>query len=75
SAVIRYGDFPRQENTLKITVILSQLKAVDKVKEYYDKMPGFIEESMANREKNEVKLSELTNAAELVPALINDNGY
>ena len=75
SAVIRYGDFPRQESTLKITVILSQMNAVDKIKKYFDKMPGFIEESTANREKNEVKLRELTSAAELVPSLINDNGY
>jgi cell division GTPase FtsZ len=74
SAVIRYGDFPRQESTLKITVILSQMNAVDKVKKYFDKMPGFIEEGAANREKNEVKLRELTNAAELVPSLFNDNG-
>jgi len=74
SAVIRYGDFPRQESTLKITVILSQLNSVDKVKKYYDKMPGFIEETTMNRERNETKLRELATAAAHVPSLFSDNG-
>lgn len=74
SAVIRYGDFPRQESTLKITVILSRLNSVDKVKRYYDKMPGFIEETTMNRERNEVKLKELAAAAAVVPSLFSDNG-
>lgn len=74
SAVIRYGDFPRQESTLKITVILSQLNTVDKVKKYFDKMPEFIKESTINKERNEEKSRELARSAELVPSLFNDNG-
>jgi len=41
-AIIRYGDYPRGENTLKITVILSQLSCVEDVRQYYDKMPGLM---------------------------------
>ena len=59
---------------MKITIILSQLNTVDKVKKYFEKMPEFIKESEINQMKNEEKIKELASAAELVPSLFNDNG-
>ena len=68
-AVIRYGDYPRATNALKITVILSQLKQVEKVKEYYDRMPEVIREKERRQQDIEAKLKELIDASTAVPSL------
>lgn len=68
-AVIRYGDYPRATNALKITVILSQLKQVEKVKEYYDRMPEVIREKERRQQEIEAKLKELIDASTAVPSL------
>jgi len=68
-AVIRYGDYPRGTSTLRITVILSQLKSVEKVREYYDKMPEVIREKERKQEEIEAKLKELIDASTAVPSL------
>ena len=69
-AIIRYGDYPRGGSTLKITVVLSQLKTVEKVREYYDKMPDLIQEKERTQEDIEAKLKELIDAATAVPSLL-----
>jgi len=69
-AVIRYGDYPRRTSTLKITVILSQLKNVEKVRGYYDKMPEVIREKERRQEEMEAKLKELIDASTAVPSLL-----
>jgi len=68
-AVIRYGDYPRATNALKITVILSQLKQVEKVKEYYDRMPEVVREKERRQQDIEAKLKELIDASTAVPSL------
>ena len=69
-AVIRYGDYPRKTSTLKITLILSQLKNVEKVREYYDRMPEVIREKERKQEEIEAKLKELIDESTAVPALL-----
>ena len=69
-AVIRYGDYPRRTSTLKITVILSQLKNVEKVREYYDRMPEVIREKERKQEEIEARLKELIDASTAVPSLL-----
>ena len=69
-AVIRYGDYPRGTSALKITVILSKLKSVDKVREYYEKMPEVIREKERRQEEVEAKLKELIDASTAVPSLL-----
>ena len=68
-AVIRYGDYPRATSTLKITVILSQLKQVEQIKEYYDKMPEVIQAKERKQAEMEAKLKELIDASTAVPSL------
>jgi len=68
-AVIRYGDYPRASNALKITVILSQLKQVEKVKGYYDRMPEVVREKERRQQDIEAKLKELIDASTAVPSL------
>ena len=69
-AVIRYGDYPRGGSTLKITVILSQLKDVEKVRKYYDELPHLIQEKEKRQEDIEAKLKELLDASTAVPSLL-----
>ena len=74
-AIIRYGDYPRGGSELKITLILSQLNAVDEVREYYDEMPHLIQEKERRQERNEAKLRELVDASVAVPSLFGGDGH
>jgi len=74
-ALIRYGDYPRGGSTLTITVILSQLSHVEKVKEYYDKTPSLMQKTERTQEENEAKLRELANASMAVPSLFGGDGH
>jgi len=68
-AMIRYGDYPRGESTVKTTLILSQLNSVDKIMEYYDKIPKLTEEKEQMQEENENKLDKIMKASRKVPSL------
>jgi hypothetical protein len=69
-AIVRYGDYPRGANALKITVILSRLKDVERVRQYYDKMPLLIQEEGRKQQDIEAKLRELIDASTAVPSLL-----
>jgi len=69
-AIIRYGDYSRGGSTLTVTVILSQLNTLDKVREYYDKMPDLLQEKERAQDENEAKLKELVDASMEVPSLM-----
>ncbi|MFC2033240.1 tubulin/FtsZ family protein [Chloroflexota bacterium] len=70
-AIVRYGDYPRGESTLKITVILSQLSSLYKVKQYYDKMPSYMQKTELLQKKSDSKLKELIGASACVPSLFS----
>ena len=44
NAIIRSGDYPVERGLMDITIILSQLKEMEKVREYYKKAAGVAEE-------------------------------
>ena len=69
-AIIRYGDYPRERSALGVTVILSELKSVEKVREYYDRLPDLMEEKGKRQEDTEAKLKELIDASTAVPSLL-----
>ena len=69
-AIIRYGDYPRGGGTLTVTVILSQLKNVLKVKKYYDEFPEAMEKKKRVEEDIEVGIKELMKAPIGIPTLI-----
>ena len=73
-AIIRYGDYPREGSELKITVVLSQLNHVSKVRDYYDKIPELLQERKMRQDENESKLKELTSASMIVPSLFRVQG-
>jgi hypothetical protein len=69
-ATIRNGDYPAGRGVLDITLILSGLSNVQKVKNYYDKSVGLIPEFARRQEDAENKLRQLEEAAEGVPTLV-----
>ena len=69
-AVIRNGDYPRERNLIDITLLLSELNAVEKVKGYYNKASGVIHELKGRREEFEGKLKEIEEASKDLPSLL-----
>ena len=69
-ALIRYGDYPRRGRLLTVTVILSQLREVKKVKDYYS---AFSEITARNdKVENEIEagIEKLADASSAVPSLL-----
>ncbi len=73
-AIVRYGDYPRGQNEMRSTVIMSQLTSVSTVKQYYDRMPDLMLEKERREMEGESKLRELYNAAIAVPSLLGGTG-
>jgi cell division GTPase FtsZ len=69
-AVIRNGDYPREKSSLDVTVILSGLSDVEKVRSYYNKSVSIIPEAKKRQEEIEVKLKEIDQAAKDIPSLL-----
>ena len=69
-AVIRNGDYPREKGLLDVTVILSELSDVEKVRRYYTKSARLVEE-MKERQKIKMSKAALTeDAGKDVPTLL-----
>jgi len=69
-ALIRNGDYPRERGVLDVTVILSELSDVEKVRDYYAKSTELIPEFKKRQEDTEVKLKIIEDAAKDIPSLL-----
>ena len=69
-AVIRSGDYPRKRGKLDVTVILSELDAVERVKKYYDKSSTLIPVVQERQEEIKDKLKEMDEASKDIPTLL-----
>ncbi len=69
-AIIRNGDYPRERGVLDVTVILSDLSDVEKVRKYYSESAGFIREVSRKQEQAEGKLRGIEEAAKDIPTLL-----
>ncbi len=69
-AIIRNGDYPRERGSLDITVILSELNDVEKVRKYYTKSASFIHETKKRREEVASKLKGIEEASRDIPSLL-----
>lgn len=69
-AIIRNGDYPRERGVLDVTVILSELSDVVKVRDYYSESASFIHEVKAKQQKAESKLRVIDEAAKDIPSLL-----
>jgi cell division GTPase FtsZ len=67
-AVIRNGDYPRGGG-VDVTVVLSELADVEKVRKYYSKSASLMREVPKKHEEAESKLSGMQDAAKDVPLL------
>jgi tubulin-like protein CetZ len=68
-ATIRSGDYPRENSSLEVTVILSELKQVEKVKEYFDRALKYIPEVKRRREAISDSLKGMEDSSKDIPSL------
>jgi len=69
-AVIRNGDYPREKNLIDVTLILSELGAVEKIKGYYETATQFIHASKGREKQADSKLKEIEEASKDIPSLL-----
>ena len=69
-AVIRNGDYPREKGVIDVTLVLSELSTVEKIKGYYATAVEFIG-AMKGREKEvERRLREIEEVSKDLPTLL-----
>ncbi len=71
NAIIRNGDYPRERSSLEVTLILSQLSDVEKVRQYYYKSTELIPEYQRRQKEVELKLKGIDEAAKEIPSLLD----
>jgi len=69
-ALIRNGDYPRERGVLDVTVILSELSDVEKVRYYYSRSTSLIPEFKRRQEDTESKLKAIEEASKEIPSLL-----
>ena len=69
-AVIRNGDYPRERGILDVTLVLSGLSDVEKVRSYYSKSVSLIPEVKKRQKEIEERLREAEEAAKDIPSLL-----
>lgn len=69
-AVIRNGDYPRERGMMDVTVILSELRNVAKVRDYFERSTLLFPEIEKKKERKEVQLRELIEASTAIPSLL-----
>jgi len=69
-AIIRNGDYPRQRGLLDVSVILSELSDVEKVRQYYTKSTTLIPAMKKREAETEVKLKEIEDTSKDIPSLL-----
>ena len=69
-ALIRNGDYPRERGLLDVTVVLSELSDVEKIREYYATSTNLIPEFQKRQEETEVKLKAIEDASKDIPSLL-----
>ena len=70
NAVIRAGDFPRGGNAIDVTVMLSQLAFIQKVRDYYDRATAFAQTQKDRIKETTGRLRDMEEAAKGLPSLI-----
>jgi len=69
-AIIRSGDYPRERGMIDVTVILSQLRDVEKVRDYYLRSAGIVETLKKKQEATAGRLSVTEEASKDIPTLL-----
>jgi len=69
-SIIRNGDYPRERGVLDVTVVLSEMSDVEKVRNYYIKSTNLIPEFKRRADETETKLKAVEDAAKDIPSLL-----
>jgi len=69
-AVIRNGDYPREKGIIDVTLVLSELGSIEKIKGYYEVATQFIHASKGREKQVEGKLKEIEEAGKDIPSLL-----
>jgi len=70
NAIIRNGDYPRQSGTLNVTLILSELSDVEKVRNYYNKSTNLVPVIKQRQKEVESKLKNIDDIGKDIPTLL-----
>jgi cell division GTPase FtsZ len=69
-SIIRNGDYPRERGVIDVTVVLSEMSDVEKVRNYYIKSTSLIPEFKRRADETETKLKAVEDAAKDIPSLL-----
>jgi cell division GTPase FtsZ len=69
-AVIRNGDYPRDNGVIDVTILFSELSEVEKVRNYYIRSSNLIPEFRRRQEESESKLRALDDISRDIPSLL-----
>ncbi|MDP6633057.1 MAG: tubulin/FtsZ family protein [Dehalococcoidales bacterium] len=69
-ATIRNGDYPRQRGMLEISVILSELSDVEKIREYYTRSTALIPRMKKRQEDTDIRLKAIEDTSKDIPSLL-----
>ena len=69
-AIIRNGDYPREKSSLDVSVVLSELKNVEKVRRYYTEATSVVSSMQKRQKQTESKLKEIDGFSKDVPSLL-----
>lgn len=69
-ATIRNGDYPREKTMMEITLILSGLSNVEKIRDYYGKSTKLIPEFKRRQEEAESRLKGMEDMGKDIPSLL-----
>jgi len=69
-AIIRNGDYPRERGVMDVTVMLSDLNDVTKVRDLYNQSTQFIHEVKQKQAQTESKLKAIEEVGKDIPTLI-----
>jgi cell division GTPase FtsZ len=71
NAIIRNGDYPREKDTLTVTILLSELNDVAKVREYYHESTNLVPVVQQRQAEMKKKLKGIEDAAKDIPSLLD----
>jgi cell division GTPase FtsZ len=69
-ATIRSCDYPRGRGKMAVTVLLSGLSSIERIKGYYDIVGGLVRRVKKRQEEAEKKAREMEAAAKKIPSLL-----
>jgi len=69
-AIIRNGDYPREKGNLDVTVVLSELSDLEKIRGYYSRAAEFIHDLKTRQVDIDSKRREFDEASKNIPSLL-----